>query len=87
MLLQSTLYFFNRFNKFSPSESEPITPIIMTLQPKDERFNATFAAPPGLKSILFTSTIGTGASGEILSVCPHKYLSNIRSPITNTVLL
>ena len=37
------------FNTYGPRQSaRAIIPTIITLQPKEERFNATLAAPPGL---------------------------------------
>ena len=44
---------------------------------------ATFPAPPKVSVSLFTSTTGTGASGEILETFHQINLSTIVSPTTN----
>src|SRR3989338_197033 len=43
---------------------------------------ATFPQPPSLYSVNRASTMGTGASGEILSTLPYVKSSSIRSPKT-----
>ena len=58
-------------------------PISLTFEPNEDKFKATFAAPPSLISSLIGFKTGTGASGETLSTVPDTYLSNITSPKTN----
>src|SRR5215210_7230574 len=53
-----------------------------TFPPSAFMFNATLAAPPMRCSFFLSATMGTGASGEILSTLPHQYVSSITSPIT-----
>ena len=51
-------------------------------RPSCEDFPTTFAAPPSVVERRIIFKIGTGASGEIRSMCPQRYSSNIKSPIT-----
>ncbi len=53
-----------------PSLSSPTTVAKIGLPPNAFTFNATLAAPPNRSSSVVTSTIGTGASGEILLTSP-----------------
>ena len=63
-------------------ESFPDMPIRLTFEPNEDKFKATFAAPPNLISSFMGFKTGTGASGETLSTEPETYLSNITSPKT-----
>ena len=58
--MKSILLLSNKALNTWPSGSSPISPTSETLQPNEERFKATFAAPPKLCSTLLTSIIGTG---------------------------
>ena len=63
---------FNSFFNSCPSASFPITANKVVGAPNERRFKATFAAPPTRVSFLCSDTMGTGASGEILSTEPHQ---------------
>ena len=65
-----TFFSFKRaFNPLAAS-SLPITPCKETFEPKEEIFDATFAAPPNLVSSDSGLKTGTGDSGETLSTLP-----------------
>src|SRR5580658_7045403 len=72
----------NNPSSVPPSASLPINERTLTLAPSEARFKATFPAPPIRYSVRSNATTGTGASGDIRSTCPHKYVSSITSPIT-----
>ena len=63
------LAFTRAFSSLAAS-SFPITPCKETFDPRDEIFDATFAAPPNLLSSDSGLKTGTGASGETLSTLP-----------------
>ena len=56
----------------SPSSSFPITEKRVVDAPNETVLSATLAAPPKRNSFLSKATTGTGASGDILSTCPHQ---------------
>ena len=54
-----------------PASSSPTTPTSFASAPNDATFSATLAAAPNLELRRLTSTIGTGASCEILLTSPQ----------------
>src|SRR3990170_939624 len=69
---------FNLLTIHRPISSLPTTPHSFTFPPRERILPVTFPAPPSIKLSLWTSTIGTGASGEIRSTLPH--LTQLSSP-------
>ena len=85
MLIAFLILFFLRRSIISvDGKSFPVTPINVALEPRLDKFKATFAAPPNLISSADGLKTGTGASGETLSTLPEIYLSKMISPKTRT---
>ena len=82
MALTSTLRLRKKSLSISPPKSDPTTEIITGLASKAAKLTATLPAPPATKNSFFTSTTGTGASGEMRLTDPLIKWSNIISPTT-----
>ncbi len=67
-----------------PVSSEPTTPAKYARPPAEQMLFRTFAHPPSMKLSFFTSTTGTGASGEIRETRPQMKWSAMISPTTRT---
>src|ERR1700737_1405897 len=80
--LSTMLAWRRQLRNAAPGSSFPMTPKHSTRAPSEDRFAATFPAPPRHSLCSTKSTTGTAASGERREAVPQRYRSSMRSPST-----